>query len=293
MYVGDGGVLLALCRAGELLGDAEVLHHAATLAHDLAAMPVSGPDVYNGAAGRCRALVRAADTLGSTAAHGAAIALGDHLLATAISDGDGMYWVPPGEEHPGGTIGYAHGAAGIGDVLLELGERGHQRFTDAALSAARWVMRWRVDSGESVAFPATPGNGPWNPFWCHGATGVGRFAVRLHRRGLLDDPGLLRGIAHATSRLGRCSAPSMCHGLAGAIDHLIDQYQSTGDDAHLDEAWGLSSLLEGFEREGADGHLRSLTEGGPTPSFDLSIGYSGTAAAWLRLADPSRPTLVD
>jgi len=293
LYVGDAGVLLALCRAGVFLGDDRILQHAARLVDDLAQMPVTGPDLYNGAAGRCRALLRAGDLLGSSTAIEFATKVGDHLLRVATVDDSGMRWVAPGDDLPSGDIGYAHGAAGIGDVLLELGDRGDRRFIDAAVAAARWVMRWQVDGGDAVAFPATSGNGPWSPHWCHGATGVGRFLLRLHERQLLDDPTVLRRIAHGTARLGRFGSPALCHGLGSAVDHLIDQHRVTGDAAHLDEAWGLTPLFEAFERVGDDGRLRSLTEVGPTPTFDLSTGYLGAAISWLRLADPELPTLID
>ncbi len=237
-----------------------------------------------------------ADTLGDDEALAAAVAAGEHLLSAAVPDGaGGLSWRLLPEVDRGTWLGYAHGAAGIADVLLDLAEvTGHDRYRDAAVAAARWILAQATRSfgGDHLAFPAAHGADPWTPFWCHGSTGIGRFLLHLDDLGLLEDRPLLTDTAVAAARLTRFTGPALCHGIASSIDHLLDLHAATGDPAHLTEAWSADALLDGFERRDDDGRLRSVADAGPRLTFDLMSGYAGVAAVWLRLADPTRPSLL-
>lgn len=126
---------------------------------------------------------------------------GDWLLSVAQPARGGLRW-DMGEEinrrlarsrdiwYPN----FAHGTAGIGAFLARLGAAsGDSRYTDAALSAARWVLTTcRTDGGTCAARhhdpSARPGDvnigpsrqdGDESPMytmgWCHGPPGLGWF----------------------------------------------------------------------------------------------------------------------
>jgi lantibiotic modifying enzyme len=260
-------------------------------------LPHGSPDLFNGSAGRLRAHLWLAQATGDSDALDAGLAAGRHLVSTADRPAAGRAtWTVLPEFGGGQQLGYAHGAAGIADTLLDLAEyTGDDTFSDTALDAARWLIDQATpyDDG-SVTFPSEFGGRNWSPLWCHGAAGIGRFLVHLHRSGHLADADqwLLGATGIAVARHGRTLGPVMCHGLAGSIDHLLDLHQIEPSGEHLREAWSLAGRLRDFHVEGNDGHLRALSDHPGVTTPDLTVGYAGIAALWLRLADPSKPTLL-
>ena len=81
---------------------------------------------------------------------------------------------PPGFEDLSGDayLGYAHGAAGIGDALLDLFlATGDERFREASQSAGRWLLTkatCRSDGGLNWPTLDAPADPPAGAFWCHG-----------------------------------------------------------------------------------------------------------------------------
>lgn len=67
------------------------------------------------------------------------------MRVSATVNREEAYWIiPPGYESLSGTVnlGYAHGAAGIADTLLDLFEAtGDRRFLEVARDAANWLAR--------------------------------------------------------------------------------------------------------------------------------------------------------
>ena len=80
-----------------------------------------------------------------------------------------------------------------------------------------------------LAWPVVEGGKPHPPFWCHGATGVGRLLLHATRLGVFDGVNMLVQVAHAVADGATWSGPTLCHGLAGNADLLIDLARSTGD----------------------------------------------------------------
>jgi lantibiotic modifying enzyme len=227
-----------------------------------------------------------------------AVAAGEQLLAASLAAGDGerCWEIPPGFGDLSSTapLGYAHGAAGIADVLLDLYEAtAERRFRLAAQEAGRWLARQAVpalDDGTGLAWPMSPGGEPMPAYWCHGASGIGRFFLHAAALDLL--PGavdLSTGAARAAARGARWAAPTQCHGLSGNIEFLLDAYQASGDAEYLAEARVLGRLLMAFRSE-EGGLLRWPSDWPWVFGPDYMVGYAGVALAWLRLADPeNRP----
>ncbi|MDB4950908.1 MAG: uncharacterized protein JWM27_3557 [Gemmatimonadetes bacterium] len=294
LYVGEAGVGAALLRAGLVLDDPELLEAAVERSLRVAAEPLASPDLFNGAAGRLRFHLAVWDALGGDAHLRAALAAGEWLLACAgDAEGGGTWWtMPEGYGSLSGTVapGYAHGAAGIADVLLDLhGATGDERFADAARGAAEWLERIAfpvLDDDSGLDWPAElGGEGRIGPFWCHGSAGVARFL--LHAARLELTPGAAEtGVraARAAGRGARWSAVSLCHGIPGSLDVLVDAWQATGDPAWLAEGRGLAQLLEALSME-VDGNLVWPYDSPRTYTPDLMVGFSGVAVALLRLAD--------
>jgi serine/threonine protein kinase len=301
LYVGEAGVGAALLRAGQILDDPGCKEAAAERGRRIAAMDYVCPDLFNGTAGRLRFHLLLWDETGAREHLQAAIEAGESLISAAEKAGDDeVRWtIPPGYDGLSGAanLGYAHGAAGIADALLDLFEvTGDERFLTPALGAARWLSRQAVavlDDDSGCDWPVTEGAVLPGAFWCHGATGVGQLFLHIamlsQRCGQLmpEAPALAARAARTVAHGARRAGPTQCHGLAGNIEFLLDMYQATADRLYLDEARSLGELLNAFGVE-RDGLLMWSSESPSVFTPDYMVGYAGVAACLLRLADPSR-----
>ena len=294
MYVGEAGIALCLLRAGQVLDDGALLEGALGRARMVATLPHRSPDLFNGTAGRARAHLMLWDATGDNEQLNAAVAAGDALLETAVERAGELSWtIPPGFDDLTGRsyLGYAHGVAGIGDVLLDLFDATAQdRFASAASACAARLRRLALPAlagGSGLVWPDSEGSGPSGATWCHGATGIARFLLHAASADLdAEAMDLARGAARTVAEGARAADPSQCHGLAGNIELLLDMAQATGDASYADEARSLAALLECFSVE-RDGMLAWFSDVPPTVTPDYLVGYSGTAMCLLRLSNPA------
>lgn len=293
LYVGEAGIGAALLRAGQVLGDDELIAAAAARGQWISSLPYGSPDLMNGTSGRLRFHLWLWDETAVATHLRAAIACGESLLAAAEPIADGLRWpIPPGYEDLSGRacLGYAHGAAGIGDALLDLFEAtGDDRFSAAAHDAARWLTGLAVpalDDDSGLAWPDVEDAAPNGSFWCRGATGIGRFFLHAAELQVFPEAADVAARAALTvARGARWIGPTQCHGLAGNIELLLDAYQTTTDRSYLIEARSLASLLESFASE-RDGSLVWPSESPLIFTPDYMVGYAGVEVCLLRLADP-------
>ncbi|MDJ0575784.1 MAG: class IV lanthionine synthetase LanL [Xenococcaceae cyanobacterium MO_234.B1] len=294
LYVGEAGIGAALLRAGQVLGDRKLITSALVRGQWISSQSYASPDLFNGTAGRLRFHIWLWDETGASEHLRAAIAAGESLLATAEDTGKGgLCWtIPPGYDSLSGSayLGYAHGAAGIADALLDLFEvTNDERFLIAAQGAGRWLARQAVpalEDGSGLNWPDVEEEAVNGAFWCRGATGIGRFFLHAAALNILPEAAnLAERAARTVARGGRWNSPTQCHGLAGNIEFLLDMYQTTSDRAYLTEAWSLAHLLKAFGVE-RDGKLVWPSEAPTTFTPDYMVGYSGVLVCLLRLNQP-------
>ncbi len=296
LYLGEGGIAAAILRAGQILRDDRLIALAAERARRIATLPFNGPDLISGAAGRVRVHLWLWDETQEREQLDHARAAGEFLLASATCAGDdeSCWTIPPGfDEMSGKTfLGYGHGAAGIADALLDLYEAtGDARFLDGARGAARWLARLAVpslDDASGLNWPVIEGASPTHFFWCHGATGIGKFFLHAAAFDLVPNA---RDFAERAARAVACGARwagiSQCHGLAGNIEYLLDLFQATGARAYLAECNSLAFLLQAQITERKDARIE-LLESSEMFAEDYMMGSAGVAVCLLRLSDPER-----
>jgi hypothetical protein len=120
LYVGEAGVGLAQLRAGQVLRDSALVAAAAKRGRWVATLPHSSPDLFTGTAGRLRFHLSLWGGTSDAAQLNYAIAAGEQLLVAAdVAPGEVRWTIPPGHGSLSDEawLGYAHGAAGIGDGL--------------------------------------------------------------------------------------------------------------------------------------------------------------------------------
>jgi serine/threonine protein kinase len=296
LYVGEAGVGTALLRAGQVLGEEGFIDAALERARWVAAQPFASPDLYNGTAGRLRFHLWLWEVTREPEQLHAALAAGRALCdAAGPAGGQGLGWaIPPGHGDLSGVVhlGYAHGAAGIADALLDLFEAtGESGFLETARGAGQWLASQALpalDDGSGRNWLPCEDKAERGAFWCHGAAGIGLFFLHAARRELMPEARELAGRAARTvSRGTRWAGPVQCHGLAGNIEMLLDLFQATREEHYLEEARVLGRLLESFAvEEGGDLVWFTETPGFYCPGF--MVGYAGVAACLLRLAEPER-----
>ena len=294
LYVGEAGIGTALLRAGQALGDTTLIAAAVQRGRQVAGYPYRAPDLFNGTAGRLRFHLWLWAATGDAAQYQAAQQAGEALLAAATPVGeDGLEWlIPPGYGSLSGNayLGYAHGTAGIADALLDLAATTEDpRFQAAAHAAARRLAALAVPvlaDASGLNWPNVAGSSLAHPFWCHGATGIGRFFLHAAQRECWPDAAALAaGAARTVARGARWIGPTQCHGLAGNIEFLLDMAQQTGDASYRAEAAILAQLLEAFAQEHG-GQLVWPAERTGLFTPDFMVGYAGVVACLLRLGAP-------
>jgi lantibiotic modifying enzyme len=296
LYVGESGVAAALLRAGQILKRPDLVGEAADIATRIANLPHASPDLFHGSAGRLRLHLWLFRHTGDAEHLSCAVEAGEYLLERCErpAEGQARWTIPPGYEDLSGDsyLGYAHGAAGIADALLDLFvATGDGRFLEASQSAGRWLISKTIRLfDDALNWPTldSPGDPAAGAFWCHGAAGIGRFFLNLSTLGGLPEAlTMAEGAARTVSVTSRSAGPTQCHGIAGNIEFLIDMFQVTRRDEFLNAAWRLFGILETFSRE-RDGHLVWLSDGPRLITTDYIVGYAGVATCLLRLGDPER-----
>lgn len=297
LYIGEAGVGAVLLRAGQALKDRALLREAVEYGRRVASLAYASPDLITGAAGRLRFHLFLWDETSEEEHLRMAIACGEYLLQTAQTNHhQEVFWKIPdgyGNLSNHAYLGYGHGAAGIADALLDLFKvTGDERFLSAIQGAGRWLQRRAIstladDSG--LNWPITgESTEVANPFWCHGAAGIGRFFLNASLHDVI--PGareLAERAARTVAYAARWLGPTQCHGLAGSIEFLLDMYQATNTSSYYEQALAHGRLLEAFAAE-LNGlyvfpaELRTIF----TP--DYMLGNAGIAIGLLRLSTAGR-----
>jgi tRNA A-37 threonylcarbamoyl transferase component Bud32 len=296
LYVGEAGIATAILRAGLALDDASLIEEAARRGKWIATLPYNSPDLFNGTAGRLRFHLWLWQATGDPAQLETAVQAGGILVKSAETGPEGgVRWTFPSgydglSNHA--YTGYAHGASGIADSLLDLYEAtGENRFKDTALQTAVWLAglaRPTLADDSGLDWPQMEGSGPTGGLWCHGAAGTGLFFLHLDRLGLWAEARrLVRGAARMVGKGTRWANPVLCHGLAGQIEFLLDVYRAWGEREYLEDARVLGRLLETFAFE-KEGLWYWPSESPEVVSADFMVGYGGIALTLLRLANPEK-----
>ncbi|MEU4496389.1 class IV lanthionine synthetase LanL [Streptomyces sp. NPDC023998] len=304
LHFGGAGIAWTLHDAARHLGDDELAEHAARLA---LALPVRwpNPDVFHGAAGAGLTQLRFWQLTGRPEFLDRAIDCADGLVAAAEHADDGVSWrIPPdfdsvlaGVTH----LGFAHGVAGIGSFLVSAAtSTGRGDYLDLAHAAGRtlvnaaergpWGARWRTDR------TGKDGEGMLHHL-CNGASGVGTFLVRLWTA--TGDPSareLAEEAASAVHRARWTAGSSVCHGLAGDGEFLLDMAQAFRG-PYQDWAEELAGCLYA-KHTVRNGRMVVPDESGTHVRAAFGVGLAGVIGFLLRLryggprllmADTDRP----
>ena len=301
-YTGQVGVAYAAALIGRSLERADLETQAVAVLERLGG-PTDGDvvvDALSGDTGAISPLLAMAVQLDRPALGDLAMRLGRRTVATAIRSDDGWSWpVSAGAiEAAQPLTGLAHGAAGIGWSLLELGTAtGADEMIEAAHEAFRYENRWyRPAEDNWPDFREEDGDdAPSCVAWCHGAPGIGLTRLRAVELGF----DAYRADAEAAMRTTRAALAdrdtwidgdfSLCHGHGGL--GAILRYAS--------RVLGQPELEELVSEAAAAGAARFADEPASWPcgvrrgsNPSLMIGLAGIGHFFLGLADPALPSVL-
>jgi lantibiotic modifying enzyme len=306
LFDGQVGIALAAAWAGTVLDEDELLERAAKLTRQSACIPgLSGFDLLSGSAGEALGLLGLRHLLGEEQLLESAADAGEALMRAA--DRHQLYWSWPQPERSGRPhlTGLSHGAAGAGYALLELSAAtGRAQYARAAELAFAYeqqhydqrAQNWRDLRGWAgrarATFPPT-----FSTSWCHGAPGI--TLSRLRGYALLDDPayrdqamaGLATTRRAVADGLAGASNYSLCHGLAGNSEILLEGVCQLGTQGTDDQALVLETTDAGLARHAV--RRRAWPCGTPadeTPG--LFLGLAGIGLFYLRLDHPTIPSVL-
>jgi type 2 lantibiotic biosynthesis protein LanM len=292
-YGGLSSIAYALTRAGEFLGDDQLIADAAIAGLRIRADQIEGDDsldAMSGSAGAILGLLAcyAASEEPKVLAH--AVACGRNLLQRRTPDRFGFKtWLTVDKRH---LTGFSHGAAGIAYALLQLYTvTDDGQFYEAAVEGIRF---------EGSAFVSAQNNWPdyrrtatklsQDPMfcmaWCHGAPGIG--LARIAALDIVDNREIRRDIEAALTSVGGVNLlprDHLCCGNAGLLDTLCMAGARLGLVEWSDKASQLAAKMA--ERRNELGSFKIAFHNG---FFNPSLfqGTAGLGYQLLRLAEPTK-----
>lgn len=313
-YAGRLGIAWALIQVGHIVDASRLVQKGWDLLRTVAESPLAdqGLDMTSGSAGAICALLDLAQLSGMGATEREALIdmarpHGQRLIDRAKRSDRGWCWSPEAAPNQSqGLCGLSHGASGMAWALLKLHEAsGDTAFLNASSEAVRYERSW-FSSAEGnwpdlrSLYDPSLGDGKrltYMSAWCHGAPGVG--LARLASYTVMGDEALLheaRAAIRSTTvglRLALSTGQgnfSLCHGLAGNADLLIEATRLLGEPEHLQLAQQLGLLGQTLYASTDAPWPCGVLNGGETPA--LMLGVAGIGYFYLRLANPSTPSML-
>lgn len=311
-YGGALGIASTLIEAGESHGRREWSAAGWEKLSRVCAQPIQDfeIDVISGVAGAIPTLLRLADRHAAPALREAAVRCGDFLMNKAVKQANAWAWQSLAGQ-PAMT-GYSHGAAGIALALLELYHAtGNPAYYTGAMmgfnferlhfnaTLQNWPDLRELNPGASATPPAAP---TYGEAWCHGAPGIALSRLRAWQ--LISDETFRqeaeialntthRGIYNAVNGPATQVNFSLCHGLAGNADIMLEGYRVLGNDVYRQVAEAAGTYgIEHFGKprlhwpSGVNDPSGATPGRGTTPG--LLLGLAGTGYFYLRLAFPDK-----
>jgi lantibiotic modifying enzyme len=303
-YGGAAGIGAALVLAGLELADEEAVEAGRALLHEI---PVGtddpgATDIISGLSGDVLSFALAAAALGGDAPLLArAVQAADRLLDIADRDANGTLSWASIPDRRANLTGFGHGAAGIAHCLLVLDALAPDPRLRAAVAAAFAYEASLFDPQQAnwPDFRILPGYPPDQSFfpvaWCHGAAGIVRSRLAADAAGGFDVAGDvavgLQTTAREAERWFRTPGAdfTLCHGVLGLVDALLDAARSGRE-----EFGPLGSVIAEFATAQFHDAEQPWPSGLPTREElnGLMMGNAGIGHFYLRLADPTLPSLL-
>ena len=314
LYSGWTGIAFGAARVAHLLDTPTLAARARSLLAPLEShvgLDAAPCDLIGGLAGSITALMSWPRPLSTARDLDTCERLGSALAAAAVP-WEGT-WAWSAARAMGGGLsssssqpltGMSHGASGMGVVLIALAER-TANVVFQTVGRGAFAYEAKVFSEHEANWPDFRIN-DYNPNgrsygslgWCHGAPGIA--LARLHALKIETRPEwqkdweIALGVSQRRARVDYHESAdlSMCHGIAGLLEPLVEAATLREDSAahtireDLARIW--SCLCGRFSKTNT--WPSGLPSHGPNPS--LMLGTAGIGYTFLRMHDPKTPSVL-
>ncbi|MCI0342246.1 MAG: hypothetical protein L0216_14065 [Planctomycetales bacterium] len=296
LYTGASGIGAAFLELHRGLRHDDYRRAAAGAAAWVAARPIeewTKYDIIYGAAGAALFLVRASRELGEPRFLAAAVRIGEHLVARAMRDSDGLRW-RMSETWDRLYPNFSHGTSGVAYALAVLYEATRdERFLAAARQATDWLAahRQKTDAGSAWHRHEPDATDLYYVGWCHGPAGTARLFRQLRRA--TGDPAWDSWVDGCSRWVLASGAPekpqpgfwnvSQCCGTAGLGEFLAEMYLLTRDERYRRRAEACVEDLVRRATPGRPGFKWVQAENRVSPNEVFAQAGYGQGAAGIGL----------
>lgn len=171
-----------------------------------------------------------------------AVEAGTRLLETAIETEAGLSWPYSVDDRV--HFGFAYGSSGVALFLLQLAARtGDPAFERAAHRAFAYDLANGTMIPEGLQWQRFAGDNLVEPYWLHGASGVGTTAIRFYQHTGDEEYLKVAESIAASVRVQFAVLPGQWEGMAGLAEFHLDMYAATSKPVHLDSAMELAKSI--------------------------------------------------
>ena len=276
LYIGLAGIAWAMLEIGLRKESRKVME--STFEHPLL---FESADLHYGIAGWGLANLKFFAELKDQLYLEKALSAGDFLVDNLSENEKGCFW----ESESGTRLGYFHGGSGISTFLLYLYlASGKESFLDKGIKALDFEINNsspNMDGGASWKRSVNEGQIVY-PYLKYGSAGVGTAIVRYYR--LLEGKKYRDTLEKIYIDTNRKYAvfPGMFQGLSGLGEFLLDLYDATNDNKHLDAAYRVASGISLFTIDREEG-VAFPGNGLQRISCDFGTGSAGVGLFMKRL----------
>lgn len=299
-YTGILGIACSMIHTGTQLEDNGLIRDGISRITELMATPADqfNLDVIEGAAGAIPALLNLYGKYGIEEFITGAIDIGRHLIAIRQQEPVGSSWKTTAFATHNLT-GFGHGAAGISHALFELyGFTGQEEFGRVAAEGIAYenyyfdeqAQNWPDFRTFNGKLPVEAEKNVFSCAWCHGAAGIGLARLRAFEitgnEVYREDARKAIATVLRTFNLDHTRNFSLCHGLFGNAELLLEGSRVLGDEDWKDEAGKMAMLAIRQYLDEAIPLPNGVSNNFDNPEF--MTGTSGMGYFFLELSDPRR-----
>jgi serine/threonine protein kinase len=285
LFVGESGKMLAtlsFCYSFNVLNNVLFTNNIQYIIDNVP----KNDDFYNGKAGVGFLFLTLYKVTDNKLYLDYAITIANTIINNAEYNDTDIYWIDHlTQKH---FLGFAHGIAGIGYFLTQLYlVSNNDMYLSIINNIAETLIRYSEQSNKPllINWPDEQDQNISNNFWCNGTAGIAQFFLETYKitKNVEYEKILLKSVNTVT----KCSSflnPTMCHGLSGNINFLINYYQFSHDQTIKMEIFRLSEVLKMAGKK-VNNDLLFHSESPFIVTPDFWVGFSGTAYIFLRLSD--------